>query len=203
MGERDEANGGISSRLTPSCGECGYRLEGLAAEGDCPECGAVYHPERIVIVGWGIGPLESTSNAPPDRFGHMMAVTVSFFVAVALFEFIRRRLDRGIAALAWAALTTAFEWFGRWYSHAGADPTCHARIFPEGFGQRNGFGKCGLKRWRTAGRVTLGPTSNGRYRLQIPSNATILTPVSIEFECSKLQAVWLRGVIDGFRKGSG
>jgi len=34
------------------CPDCGYRLEGLATDGRCPECGAQYTSQDIVLYGW-------------------------------------------------------------------------------------------------------------------------------------------------------
>src|SRR6478672_9315375 len=35
----------------PVCGDCGYSLKGLPEEGRCPECGAAYSPDVLVL--WG------------------------------------------------------------------------------------------------------------------------------------------------------
>jgi hypothetical protein len=48
------------------CGQCGYKLEGLAPERDgcirCPECGAAWAKERVTWPSWVHGPLK-----PPPR----------------------------------------------------------------------------------------------------------------------------------------
>jgi hypothetical protein len=37
----------VKTRRDPFCIHCGYSLTGLAEEGQCPECGRLYHPSLI------------------------------------------------------------------------------------------------------------------------------------------------------------
>lgn len=48
-----------------NCAACGYLLEGLAPVGTCPECGAAYERDVIVLRGFGTGHHSDVSTARP------------------------------------------------------------------------------------------------------------------------------------------
>ncbi len=185
--------------ITPHCGQCGYRLEGLPAEGRCPECGESYHPDRIVIAGWGSEGKETGLNGPPERAGKLFFYFIAGSLLIAATEFVRGRAWDGIFYLFWFAVIAAVGMYNRWRLISDYVVGAHARIFPEGFAQRDGFGPCKLHPWSTAGRVTLEPAANGRYSLRITSSTVWTLPVSIEFECDEAKAARLREAIDRFK----
>jgi len=185
--------------IPPVCGECGYRLQGLPVEGTCPECGTAYQTDRVVIAGWGADVEESVSNAAPDRLRFVLLSSVFVFLLNAVIRLIKGHPGEAIISLCGALIIAGIELFNRWRLHESAELPCHAKLFPEGFGQRNGFGKCSLNPWSTVGKLILEPVSKGRHRLQITSRTVLGVPVSIEFECSSQQAAWLREIITRFR----
>jgi hypothetical protein len=185
--------------IPPTCGECGYRLQGLPVEGTCPVCGTAYQADRVVIAGWGSDVKESVSNAAPDRLRSVLLSSVLVFLIIAVDRLIKRRPDEAIIWLCWALFIGGIGLFNRRRLHETAEAPCHAKLFPEGFGQRNGFGKCALNPWSTVDKLTLEPVPKGRHRLQITSCTVLGVPVSIEFECTSEQAAWLREVITRFR----
>jgi hypothetical protein len=186
--------------ITRFCGECGYRLQGLPSEGACPECGTAYDSDRIVIAGWGSGRRASVANAPPDRLVIVLLLSVLYLLVLGVYRLIRRRPYEALISFVWAAIFAGLEILNRRRVHGGGDIPCHARLYPTGFGQRDGFGPCDLHPWSTADKIILEPTSNGRYRIEITSKTVAVVPVAIEFECTDQQAEWLRAAIERFRK---
>jgi hypothetical protein len=91
------------------CLGCGYRLEGLPAEGTCPECGKEYDRSRIVLFGYGRGTrADHVARRPwaiailgvltfvPIYFAWHLGMTVLAFVNVLnvplFFLTVRRRI---------------------------------------------------------------------------------------------------------------
>jgi hypothetical protein len=190
---------GDSGRPPPVCGECGYRLFGLPPEGCCPECGNNYDRDQIVIPGRGSGAMESTRHAPLDWFQLVLLFACVGFAQVAYWRFSTRQWTEGIIYGSFGVMTLGIGLFNRGRLHSSGEAPCHVRLFPDGFGQRNGFGKCKLHPWSTVGQLTLEPAGHGKYRLHITSSTLLLLPVSIEFECTTRQAKWLGQVIARYR----
>ena len=59
------------------------------------------------------------------------------------------------------------------------------RLFPEGFGQRDGIGSMRLRPWTDRYELTLGRNFNGQYALRLSWRCVgiqIHTPIDFEFE---------------------
>jgi len=135
-----------------SCPDCGYSLQGLGAEGRCPECGWVFTAEHIVLYGW-IHRLDSTGDSlrrtpvtsysliitmivigagiailapPPDFRASGFALAVIGVVSLIGFAIARRQLKV-------AQGTNAGPW--------------QLRITPQGWGLRFGPGPLTLNEW--------------------------------------------------------
>ncbi|HVT82365.1 MAG TPA: hypothetical protein VHM90_17105 [Phycisphaerae bacterium] len=125
---------------TPSkedtCSNCAYLLRGLGERGRCPECGAEFSPERVVV--WSALPKS-------HRYSTSISITVGAIVAAMGIAIVillpRERALSGIECVAFATLPTAIAWYVR-----------HGRqlcIGKEGFGSRIGYGRVGLTPWRS------------------------------------------------------
>src|SRR5579859_3895778 len=115
MGESNTTHDKLAAnRVTPYCGQCGYRLEGLPEEGLCPECGSAYQPDDIVIAGWGSGAKETAWNAPPERAIKVLLLGVSGLVLLAIPKFLRGRIWEGVFYLIWPGLMVAVGIYKRW-----------------------------------------------------------------------------------------
>jgi hypothetical protein len=68
---------------------------------------------------------------------------------------------------------------------AEAPSPVQVRLFPEGFGQRDGIGPMRLRPWVDRYELTLGRNFNGRYALRLCwryLGIQIHTPIDFEFE---------------------
>ena len=200
MGEPQAPPGDLAaSHFTPYCGQCGYCLEGLPGEGLCPECGAPHRTAQIIIAGWGSGGKETGLNAPPERATKLFLLFTGGMLLIAATDLLRGRIWDGVFYLIWFGVILAVGMYNRWRLTSDYPTGAHARIFPEGFAQRNLFGPCNLHPWNTAAGFTLEPVSSTRYLLRIASKTIWTVPVSIEFDCDASKAAWLTDVISRFR----
>jgi hypothetical protein len=156
------------------CPECGYRLDGLPHEGNCPECGSDYSSHLLILYGTG---------------GHgasigMMGVTplaslAAFFLLVAI---VRNGLTAGLLLMS-LALIAAIAWivWHKWSIRVDAPAEAQLRIAPEGFGMRHGFGELLLTAWDPRYKISIIKLSDGRHRMSINAHAWIRPAQSISF----------------------
>jgi hypothetical protein len=97
-------------------------------------------------------------------------------------------------------LVCSIQLFRRWRGTSEFGVTCHARLSPEGFGQRDGFGPVEMIPWLNIGDYELIPAGSKRHRLRIASRMPEGDRVSIKFACTEGQAVWLAEAIVRFRR---
>ena len=68
------------------CPQCGYSLEGLPSEGNCPECGRGYDQSIVVLYGWGCG---EHANLGTSRLSRQVwqFIWVGLFLGCFYFQF--------------------------------------------------------------------------------------------------------------------
>ena len=198
MSHTDPAN---PLRLT-ACIECGYSLQGLPDGGACPECGAAYDQETVVLHGWARGSHANIGNASPRIvlwFSIPLALFVSAFVMLALA---RQRVPWPwvipvlmIGLMLWRRRTgtssTVLE--------VHLNPTGCVEIDRTALRVRREFTP-----WTMLDRIEIEPLDPERRRLRIGRypNWFGLAPrltVDAEVRCTQEQAAALRARIDGWR----
>ena len=150
------------------CPACGYSLEGLPAEGLCPECGGRYDQSAVILHGWARGAHAGIHNGPPWIFA------AAVFWPLLLLWNARKYLGRGelpIFELFFAALwIAAIAWllWSRWTSPALG--LVRVRLDSAGCHQLDNTDTRytpPATPWKLIGDVLLKPTSKGRYRLRL------------------------------------
>jgi hypothetical protein len=120
-------------RMT-ECTACGYSLQGLDESGTCPECGALFNQQTIVLRGYARGQMSNVSNARP-----FMAFVFAVF---PLFYLWRLSVTRGVGSIALAFLIgwiclVVFSCIRRWRTHGPGLVQVH--LSAAGCLQRNTF----------------------------------------------------------------
>jgi hypothetical protein len=106
----------INSQLQAPCPNCGYSLEGLAADCVCPECGIARNPDELVLWGWATGAHANFGNARPRRVAWLI---FSAFCSIWWIFLFGRSPWLYLISLS-VLLRPAFELFRRWHSmHPG------------------------------------------------------------------------------------
>jgi hypothetical protein len=68
------------------CPFCGYSLNGLPAEGICPECGKRYDSSQIVLHGYGRGDHENTATAKKSRIFWLVLGPAAYLIYIGFFD---------------------------------------------------------------------------------------------------------------------
>ena len=194
------------SPLARLCGNCGYLLTGLPTCGICPECGEDYREDQIVLVGWATGLQVSTATASPKRVWRVALVSSGWLLINGTINLFEHNIG---AACGWfGAMAVMQGWLlyrrqSLIDSHGG---TCHVRLTPVGFAQREGFGPVNLIPWLADVTIALRPERAGIFSLSMsrpgPGAAyrrgKTQWPISFEFDCTPEQAEHLARRIDRF-----
>jgi hypothetical protein len=194
-----------SDPLPRRCGACGYPL-GFPPQGNCPECGAAYSADYIVLAGWGSKGRETLANAHPRRLIAVMLVAGGFFLLNGLLQLVFRHYVGGLANWCiFLVLVSAFLWRQRRLL-SQFDLPSFVHLSRRGAGQRDGPGRVMLVPWSRAGRPTLVSIGGDKYRLEVPERIvgswTMPRPrVAIELQCSLQQAEHLRALLISLRSG--
>jgi len=85
------------------CPNCGYLLDGLPREGNCPECGRTYGQTQVVLYGYGRGKHENSGTAKPSRLAWVLFVS-TLVILFQQFWLVVNLGRRGIVILAIIAL---------------------------------------------------------------------------------------------------
>jgi hypothetical protein len=185
------------------CGGCGYLLTGLAPEGECPECGIAYRADELVLCGWAGKGRETIANVPTSRLALSVLAVSPYLWIIGLLEFFAYHRVRGIVYLSTAAAFSFPYLWRRWFVLGTADHPCFVVISPRGFQQRDGPGEFRPLPWISGGEPEVIAIKGGGYLLNIndPRGAGRGYLVSLQFECSPLQADNLRLLLCSMRNG--
>jgi hypothetical protein len=116
------------------CPLCRYWLQGLPAEGRCPECGNPYGPDQFVLQA-------RTGSPNRRRAGRTVSMAAYLVAGAAMFVmagFFSRAGVRGIAILPFAAGIVFFALAfaaKRWGIGTGVGPAVLVYLAPHGYGQ--------------------------------------------------------------------
>ncbi len=192
MSHEDEQQVEPADCLRPEyCPDCGYILRGLPAEGRCPECGFAYGGDGIVLYGSGTA---WRQEAPP--LGALANILLALGAATLCTVYLVFRVNPGIlfmCMMAWLFLLHTFEWLRRRARGERRYGRSQLRLFPEGFGQRQGYGSVKLRRWGPQWRW--GPQCCV-YIVDVEAYAAMRTPRWVQSNR------WLRVLFaDGFARG--
>jgi hypothetical protein len=185
--------------LAPLCGNCGYLLTGLPTCGICPECGEGYREDQIVLVGWATGPQASTATASPKRVWRVALVSSGWLLINGTISLFEHHIVPASASFGAMAVMQGWLLYRRQAlidSHGG---TCHLRLSPVGFAQREGFGPVNLIPWLADLTIALRSERPGIYSLSMsrPGPGAAYRrgkrqwPISFELECTPEQAEYL------------
>jgi hypothetical protein len=160
------------------CPDCGYLLTGLPEQGICPECGVAYNPEMIVLYGWAtrVRGNESTARRGP---GWWVSSIAGWLILLLLFNIVG-----AVLLVVWLIGSS----YRRRRLLTDAPAPVQVRLFPEGFGQRDGVGPVKLRRWRANKRQLIfelvGP---GRCRIRSWRHFQLVLwrsgVIDFEFDC--------------------
>ncbi len=134
------------------CPDCGYMLCGLPAEGICPECGAAYEPEMIVLYGWEHG------LAPEHRrwlrwvqagLHYWWILYVPFAVWLWPWTQISKRpsVTQVAVMLGLAIPLVIAVWDALRDRPARTPAPVQLRLTPKGFAMREGIGPAPIRPW--------------------------------------------------------
>jgi hypothetical protein len=183
------------------CPACGYSLEGLPAEGICPECGGRYDQAAIILHGFARGTHAGLHNGPP----WILAIGIIWPVVMLLNVWKEVRRGQFPAF----HLTMAAIWFAgigwllrsRWNSQAPG--LVRVRLDATGCRQEDNPGRgrpTPATPWAMISEVLLKPSSKGRYRLRLRAPKrrwhSNFTAVDAEVQLTPKQAEMLRQWLD-------
>jgi hypothetical protein len=190
------------------CPACGYSLQGLPAEGVCPECGGPYDQSAIILHGWEQPHHANAHNGPPWLAAAGLLLP-AICVVMAFFDLQLGRPTGGwwvIASAIFAVPTLQLLW-RRWTTPLPGfiqirldssdciqidDPPHPPNTTPT--------------RWDQIQDVQLVPSTRGRYHLRLESEVRRpwwrfgRVPVDAQVALSIQQAEALRRWIDTRRR---
>lgn len=194
------------------CPGCGYSLTGLPPDGVCPECGAGYAADDVVLAGWACGSQASLATGSPR--------SVIVWVAFGLLNMTHPLLNgllRGwwtffiVMASAWLGLTALVIWLRCRSPAAGPIEVHFSRA---GFRQVDGpeaLFRPEYTPWEKVDSVEITPVRGChrgdrrrvRARRQVPWWKLSVDPLYAEVSCTPPQAEALRERITAWRAGYG
>ena len=179
------------------CWSCGYRLQGLAAEGICPECGQPYRPDQIVLSGWGAGQMETLTTARPGRRTWIASSSAFLIMTIVLFQLRGAHRLSTLLWLATMALVLGQQFYRRRKLQSEFDMPANVMLSRGGFVQQEGFGKVRLKSWTYSTTVELIARAGGCHRLTIRWGGAPMA--CLDFDCAPEQAAQLRHLLSELR----
>jgi len=185
-----------------ACIQCGYSLQGLPDVGACPECGAAYDQETVVLHGWARGSHANLGNASP-RIVLWISMPLALFVAAYLMLFFAGH--RTPWPLLFPMVMVSLMLWRRWTSTSSTVLQVHlnrtgcVEIDRTALRVRQDFTP-----WTKLDRIEIEPLDGERHWLRIGKHpnwfglAPRLT-VDAEVQCTPEQAAALRARIDAWR----
>ena len=154
------------------CPQCGYRLEGLPAEGVCPECGRAYEQTTIVLHGWSSGGRMDISTARP-WVAALLGLLYAWYVWDAVQQQRRFGLSNPLAYFCPACAGVMIIW-GLWRRWSSDMPgLVQVRMNADGCCQldatRDLSKRPALIPWAAIHKVEIGELAQGRARLRFGS----------------------------------
>ena len=190
-----------------NCPGCGYALEGLAAHGNCPECGDPYDQSVVVLHGFGAGRQSSIATARPRE----AAITAGVYAIVLCFWIVEWRRKGRLDAYGIIWLVALLAWLvGGLWKRWRTDMPGLAQVWLGADGVRQVNNpipgspkKAYLIPWREVKRVTLRPAGHGTFRIEVkgPTSFWRSTDVTVDAEvrCTPEQAATLELRIAAWR----
>lgn len=167
------ADAPLPSAELSRCGGCGYLLEGLSAQGNCPECNEAYDRQEIVLLGRLVGAYSRTWWLRPGVTS--VALTL---IAIALYQ-IEPYLGWGFAAI--VSLPGLIVALNRTLTSQAYEVV--VRMNAEGVGLRRGAGSATavpLVPWSSVTRLRLIPKRNDRLWIWVRCGRTDLFDVLVD-----------------------
>jgi hypothetical protein len=196
-----EAVGADPLRLE-RCPQCGYQLDGLPAEGACPECGRRYDQSVVFFYGWARGSYTDVATARPWALGLMLLAAVAI-----VWNWVRSPGPRDLIDMIFPAAAAFLLCHGLWRRWSNPLPApIQVRLSAAGCCQLNNprnlhFAE--FEPWSEAHGIRIKPLGGGRARLRFvyrwkwPGSSRI--PVDAEVLCTPQQADALRRRIERWR----